>query len=231
MKTKWPKLLPPLTEEQKRIREEFMLLWHQTLPNKYQAIENFNHGYPVRQRVKEHVRTLEVGVGLGAHLEFEDLSDQEYHALELREEWVKKVEQDYPQVQVIPGDCQRRLPYENQWFDRIIAIHVLEHLVDLPSALKEIRRILKSDGQFCAVIPCEGGSLYSFGRLVSAKRIFKKKYNMDYNWLIQSEHVSNAREILEEIKAYFIIQHSTFFPLRVPLIDCNLCIGISMTPK
>src|SRR5690349_20198224 len=43
---KWPKTFPPLTEEQKRISDDFMKAWHEVLPQKYGVIEKFNHGYP-----------------------------------------------------------------------------------------------------------------------------------------------------------------------------------------
>ncbi len=29
---KWPKILPPMTPEQRRISDEFMKVWHQELP-------------------------------------------------------------------------------------------------------------------------------------------------------------------------------------------------------
>jgi ubiquinone/menaquinone biosynthesis C-methylase UbiE len=37
------------------------------------------------------------------------------------------------------------MPFEDGYFDRVIAIHVLEHLPDLPRALREISRLMKKD--------------------------------------------------------------------------------------
>ena len=44
----WPKVLPPLTPEQQRVSDDFYRHWHEVLPNKYRAIEEFNHSYPRR---------------------------------------------------------------------------------------------------------------------------------------------------------------------------------------
>src|SRR4051794_39473182 len=38
----WPKTLPPLTEQQKAISDDWMRYWHSILPNKYGVIEKFN---------------------------------------------------------------------------------------------------------------------------------------------------------------------------------------------
>ena len=46
------------------------------------------------------------------------------------------------------ADCQQRLPFEDGSFDRALAIHVLEHLPNLPAAVAEIHRLLKPSGRF-----------------------------------------------------------------------------------
>ena len=67
-------------------------------------------------------------------MEREDLSLQEYHAVELREELAQALADRQPGVKAIAANCQERLPYEDGFFDRVLAIHVLEHLPDLPRA-------------------------------------------------------------------------------------------------
>jgi ubiquinone/menaquinone biosynthesis C-methylase UbiE len=64
---------------------------------------------------------------------------------------------------VIVGDCEDRIDVPEQFFDRIIAIHVLEHLTNLPKALDELVRVLAPGGRLSVVIPCEGGLLYFLG--------------------------------------------------------------------
>lgn len=226
--SKWPKKLPALTEEQVRIKDDWMKHWLEILPNKYGIIERFNHGYPARS-CRPGGRVLEIGAGLGEHLAYEDLTGTEYHALELRPEIANEIRRRHPQISVVTGDCQQSVPFGDRYFDRVIAIHVLEHLPDLPAALREIHRTLKPGGEFCAVIPCEGGLAYGLARFISSKRIFEKRYNMSYDFCIRSEHVNRPHEIMEELARLFRSKRSAYFPLGIPSVQVNLVIGLVLS--
>jgi SAM-dependent methyltransferase len=231
---KWPKPPAVLTAEQKAVADEFMMLWHEILPSRYQLLERFNHGYPARQRPRlggDRIRTLEIGGGLGEHIAFEDLSGQDYYVNELRPSMAERIVERFPAVEVVVGDCQQRLDFDDGFFDRVVAIHVLEHLRNLPSALAEIRRLLKPEGQLCVVIPCEGGWAYSFARNISTRRIFEKRFNMPYDWCIQSEHVNLPAEIFEELAQFFEITNRSYFPLVAPSVQLNLVIGLTLRPR
>ena len=73
---KWPKVLPPLTPEQQARSDGFMKLWHEELAGRprYGLIEKFNHMFPVKHSPPGFKTTLEIGAGLGEHLEYEQLS-------------------------------------------------------------------------------------------------------------------------------------------------------------
>ncbi len=233
---KWPKVLPPLTPEQKRINDDFMKRWHEILPNRYGMIETFNHSFPVKASRPGFVRTLEIGAGLGEHLHYEKLTpeqEKDYHALELRSAMADKIRENFPRVQAITGDCQAQLDFPDGHFDRYIAVHVLEHLPDLPSCLREAYRLLhKERGQLLIVIPCEGSPAYSLARKISAQRVFEKTYKMSYDVFIKREHINLPHEILAELHPYFTIEKRSFFPLPfLPFIFNNLCIGIALKPR
>jgi SAM-dependent methyltransferase len=228
--TKWPKQTPELTDEQERIRDDFVEHWHHVLPS-YSAVEKFNHGWPAKY-AKPGTRTLEIGAGLGEHLEYEPAPlPGEYVSNELRGPMADEIRRRYPDVEVVTGDCQERLPADDASFDRVLAIHVLEHLPDLPAALKEIRRVVKPDGRLLAVIPCERGLAYAAARRVSAKRIFQKRYKMSYDWFIASEHLNLPREIMEECDRDFTLVNRRFFPFRVPSVQTNFVIGLEYKPR
>jgi SAM-dependent methyltransferase len=233
MKMKWPKKIPELTDDQVRIKDEWMKYWHEILPNKYGVIEKFNHGFPVRILQKDHkaLETLEIGPGLGEHITFENLKNQQYSVIELRDNMADVLKKRFPSVKAYVGDIQKRTEFDDKQFDRVIAVHVLEHLPDLPSALREIHRILKDGGHFTAVIPCEGGLAYSFARCISTNQIFKKKFKMNYALLMKTEHVNQPIEIIEEITRDFTIAKKEYFPLKLPLVFCNLCIGLDMKKR
>jgi SAM-dependent methyltransferase len=226
--TKWPKQLLALTDEQRRIKDDFMKHWHEVLPRRYGLIERFNHGYPARQH--RPGRVLEIGAGLGEHIEYEDLHGVEYYALEMRENMAAEIRRRFPAVHAITGNCEERIDFPDASFDRILAIHVLEHLPNLPAAIGEVRRLLKTDGEFIVVIPCEGGLAYSLARRISAQRIFEARYNTSYDWFIRTEHINVPSEILSELKPHFEIVDREFFPLRIPSITLNLVIGLTLRP-
>jgi SAM-dependent methyltransferase len=232
---KWPKKLPELTPEQKRISDDFMKYWHEVLPRRYGVIDDFNHRYPVRHAPQSFRRTLEIGAGNGEHLEYEMLSDEQwnnYHALELRENMAEQIRTRFPRVRVVVGDCQTRLAFPDGYFDRILAIHVLEHLPDLPATVAEMRRLCDlQKGIFSVVIPCEGSPAYSLARRISAQRIFERRYKQSYRWFIEREHINRPDEIIKVLETSFDSVHRAFFPLPIPLIATNLCIGLTLRPK
>jgi len=233
---KWPKTFPPLTPEQQRICNDFMKKWHEVLPRQYGIIERFNHIFPVTYSQPGFKTTLEVGAGLGEHFCYEKLtSEQErnYHALELRENMTETLRKRFPSIQAITGDCQTRLEFRDGYFDRYIAVHVFEHLPNLPACIREAYRLLnKERGQLLIVIPCEGSPAYLLARKISAQRIFEKTYKIPYKNFISREHINVPHEILEELEPYFTIEHKKFFPLPfLPFVFNNLCIGLALKPR
>jgi SAM-dependent methyltransferase len=233
--THWPKIIPPLNAEQKRISDDFMKYWHQVLPKKFGIIDDFNHGYAVRHAPESFRTTLEIGAGLGEHLAYERLTPEQeanYVALELRENMAAEIRRRFPRVHALIGDCQERLNFADGSFDRILAIHVLEHLPDLPATVREMHRLCRpGTGVVSVVIPCEGSLAYSLARRMSAQRIFEKRYGQSYNWFIRREHLNRPEEILGELEPYFHIQRRSFFPVPLPLLFCNLCVGLTLHPR
>ena len=225
--TRWPKPFPQLTDEQLRIRDDYMKYFHEIYSERYGAVAKFNHTYPLSS-ARPGIRTLEIGAGLGEHLDFEDASEQEeYVALELRDEMAAVIAQAHPGISTLVGDVVAGLDVPDASFDRVVAIHVLEHLPNLPPALDEVRRVLKPGGLFEIVIPCEGGLGYALGRRVTSKRVFEKRYNMDYDWYIKSEHFNVPSEIMAELDTRFTRQRSSWWPLKVPSVHLNLCLGLT----
>jgi SAM-dependent methyltransferase len=228
---KWPKAIAPLTAEQLAVRDGFMRDHLEAMQTKwYGVVENFNHGYPLRT-FSQGCRTLEIGAGIGSHLKWEKYREQDYHAVELRDDLARTIRQRYPEVKAVTGDCQQRLPFDDGFFGRVLAIHVLEHLPNLPAALSEIHRVMSPEGLFSVVIPAEGGLANSVARAISTRRSFEKKYRQSYDWLIKSEHLNVPGEIAEELDKLFETRHQRFYPFFIPSVNLNVAIGLTLVKK
>jgi SAM-dependent methyltransferase len=224
----WPKVLARLPAPQQAIADDFLKHWHRVLPARYNAIERFNHTYPLRHLpAADRWRTLELGAGIGGHLAFEPLDRQDYHCIELRDAMAQEIRARYPAVVTLTADCQERIPYADAYFDRVVVIHVLEHLPNLPAALDEVHRVLKTDGVFSAVLPCDPGLLYELARKLSAERIFRARYRLPYRWFIRREHLNSPAEILQLIGQRFQVIDRAYFPLKVRVVNLNLCLGVT----
>jgi SAM-dependent methyltransferase len=233
--SKWPKQLPPLSPEDKRICDDFMEHWHDVFPNRYSMADRFSHVYVAKHRPTQFLHTLEIGAGLGEHLKYETLTEEQernYVAVEARLNMAQRLHLNCPNIRTYVGDCQAQLDFPDGAFDRIIAINVLEHLPNLPGAIREMHRLCnKETGTFSIVIPCEGGLAYGLAREISAKRIFQKRYKRPYQIFIGREHINVPSEILAELRPYFETIQATYFPIPVKLEFCNLFIGATLRPK
>ena len=227
--TQWPKVIPPADEELQAIIDDMILRWHTETPGSWKLIDRFNHKYPLRSypRDVERFRTIEIGAGDGEQIAFEDLSRQEYTCVELRDDMAASLQQRFPAVKTIIGDCQDRLPFDDGHFDRVVAVHVLEHLPDLPSALNEMRRLLRPGGLLSVVIPCDPGFVYSIGRRFTAQRIFERRYKRPYELFLRREHINSPAEITGLIDERFTTIHRQYFPFRVPSVNLNVCLGLT----
>jgi SAM-dependent methyltransferase len=223
----WPKPMPELTAEQMAIRDDYMAYFYaEVYTARFGRIQRFNHTFAARS-FRPGISTLDLGAGLGEHLEFEDGRAGDYVALELRPEMAAEIAARYPYVTTISGDVERGLEFEVGHFDRVLAIHVLEHLPNLPAVLEELRRLLKPGGVLLVVLPCEGGALYTLGRRLTTQRVFEKRYGVSFDWCIASEHVSTLPEIVRELDDRFARRETAWFPSRVPTFHANVCAGLT----
>jgi SAM-dependent methyltransferase len=226
----WPKVRPELSERQTLVLEDwYSQFLNEVLPGRYGWVDKWNHSYAARS-ARAGERTLEIGPGTGSHLDFEDIASQvEYVGLELRDTFSQEMRVRYPNVRVVVGDCQRGIDFPDGYFDRVLAIHVLEHLENLPAALAEVRRVLRPSGRLVVVIPCEGGIGYGLGRKVTVQRTFERRYGLPYAWVTSFEHVNTAWEVLRECQARFQSLSQSYFPLGVHSVDLNLLIGLTLS--
>lgn len=89
--------------------------------------------------------------------------------------------------------------------------------------------MLRPGGIFSLVVPCDPGIAYEIARQVSSARIFRKRYHRPYMWLMRREHINSPREILWVMKGKMREIQRSYFPLGIPIMNANLCVGLTFT--
>lgn len=165
-------------------------------------------------------RLLEIGCGNGQLWEKNTLNlrNREFFLSDSSEGMVKEVREKYgSQFNCIVVDCEQ-IPFKDNYFDCIIANHVLFYLNDLNQGLKEIKRVLRPDG----VLYC---STYGHKHMKEINEIVKEFDNrivLSSNNLYSKFGLENGQEILNQ---YFnSVQLKTYEDCLVineaqPLID------------
>lgn len=92
-----------------------------------------------------------IDVGCGTVSFFDAVPCQEYFLVDIVPDYVDYMkEQGYP---AIVGDINKKLPFEDHYFDIVVCSDILEHVLSLEGALDEVERIIKPDGVFAINIP------------------------------------------------------------------------------
>jgi len=103
---------------------------------------------------------------------------------------------DCPKQQIIQGNAEK-LPFENDFFDVIIAVHSIEHIKEYKKTLKECNRTLKKDGILFLDLPTK---LFEFPHFIpiTRKEVFKineflKKIRLEnkIQFIFDKTHVSS----------------------------------------
>lgn len=176
-------------------------------------------------------RVLEIGFGAGRHSLFFGGDRAKYFACEY-----SPVHADTEAWQAMQGRClrcdARALPFADASVDTAISVYTLEHIEDLQAVFAEVSRVLTPQGEFLVGLPCEGGLAWNLGRELTTRRIFSKKYNVNYDKVIAFEHVRDVQGIVEEIGAsrHFKIVERAYLPFRVPSANLNLIACLRLAP-
>lgn len=112
---------------------------------------------------KHFGRILEVGAGIGEHLEFVESSYDEYLLTDLRIDLLVEAMTPRPGLTIEQQDVQN-LTYPNRTFDRVIVTCVLAHVPDPALALRELFRVAKPGAKVSIYLPCEPGILLRLAR-------------------------------------------------------------------
>ena len=170
-------------------------------------------------------RVLEVGAGTGIHLRFVRHAFDHYWMTDLNPPFLEQIDLGdrsgrHGQVHV-KAENATALSFPDNMFDRVIAAHVLEHLVHPHQVLREWARVLRPGGLLSLVLPCDPGIAWRFGRLLGPRRRFRKA-GLDYDYWMAREHVNAVNNLVALVRYYFAAPREEWRPLRIPSMDLNL---------
>ncbi|MBN2378724.1 methyltransferase domain-containing protein [candidate division WOR-3 bacterium] len=99
-------------------------------------------------------RVLEVGASSGYRIERYMDTGTELFGVDSDALAVEEGKRSGSGTNLTLGDaCE--LPYKDRFFDKVLSVHLLEHLPDPVRAVEEMARVLKPKGQAVIVVPCE----------------------------------------------------------------------------
>ena len=102
-------------------------------------------------------------------------------------------------VNLIEGDAQN-LPFRDLFFDKVLTVHLLEHLGRPRKAIQEMARVLKPEGSGVIVVPCErlrGDTAFAgWLRLVN---LHKHRFTPPKMYALLSPHFTIERAIFHTI--------------------------------
>jgi phosphatidylethanolamine/phosphatidyl-N-methylethanolamine N-methyltransferase len=170
-------------------------------------------------------RVLEIGAGTGEHFAFVRhrfdeyiLTDHDAEALQVARRKIGGTAKGNIAFDVQSG---AGLTYADQSFDRVLAVHVLEHIYQPHLAIKEWLRVLKPGGMLSILIPTDPGLAWRLGRHFGPRRNALAQ-GIAYDYVMAREHVNSCNNLIAILRHYLPEAREGWWPLPVPSIDMNL---------
>ena len=175
-------------------------------------------------RKKKYSKVLEIGAGSSPHIDYLKHDYDEYFIVETSSsalELYKKMKN----IKAYSYDGNN-LPFEDNFFDRIIISHCLEHTNEAEKFLFEMMNKLKTGGVLSISLPTDPGLMWRLGKLFTKYYSAKKTYNIsskDYEYLQATEHINSIFNLIALIRYNFKNQiEENFLPFKIKLVDINL---------
>ena len=202
----------------------------------YKGVNGFLMRYCHRKlesfkRKEKYSKVLEIGAGNAPHLDYLKHDYDEYfiaetstYALEFYKEMKNVKAYSYDGV---------NLPFEDNFFDRIIISHCLEHISGPEKFLFEVMNKLRNGGVLSVSLPTDPGLLWRLGKIFTkyytAKRTYKISSN-EYDYLLATEHINSIFNLISIIRYNFKNQiDESFLRFKIRLVDINLFYNVHIT--
>jgi phosphatidylethanolamine/phosphatidyl-N-methylethanolamine N-methyltransferase len=170
-------------------------------------------------------KVLEVGAGTGEHIKHIRHRFNEYWLTDVNLQMLNQsMKMAVPNLNgriLLQKEDATKLSFVDGSFDRVIAAHILEHIIEPHKALREWARVIKPGGILSLVLPCDPGFAWRFGRLLGPRNKFRKA-GIDYDYWMAREHINSIHNLVNLIRYYFPVIRDQWLPCKVPSTDINL---------
>ena len=180
---------------------------------------------------KKYSKVLEIGAGSAPHIDYLKHDYDEYFVAETSDhalEFYKGMKN----IKAYSYDGTD-LPFNNNFFDRIIISQCLEHINEPEKFLLEMMSKLKEGGILSISLPTDPGLLWRLGRLFIKYFIVRKTYNVskeEYEYINATEHINSIFTLINLIRYNFKNQiEEHYLPFRIKLLDINLFYIVHIT--
>lgn len=180
-------------------------------------IQDMGHKFVSSKTSKGKI--LEIGFGRGRQAKFFKGNKDNYFPTEINNNYENSIWRIFKNFKICDA---KNLPFKEEYFDKVVSIYNLEHIDDVDKVLKEVNRVLKKNGKFIVILPCEDGFFWNIGRELTTRRIYSKKYNLNYDKVIAYEHKYNLKLLLKKLQNNFKLVKKKYYPFFIPLKDFNL---------
>ena len=178
---------------------------------------------------------LEIGAGSSPHIQYLNHNYKRYYFLESSKFAIQHLKKNFGKNKKIYFKYYKnnKIPFQKNYFDRIIISHVLEHIPDPEQYLSQIFSKLKRNGILSIALPNDPGILWRLGRyflkIFKVKKILKIS-EKEYNYMIATEHINSIFNLISIIKYKYEknIIDEKYLPFRIKNIDLNLFYNVTL---
>jgi phosphatidylethanolamine/phosphatidyl-N-methylethanolamine N-methyltransferase len=167
-------------------------------------------------------QVLEIGGGIGEHLEFILHDYDNYFITDIR---LPTLQGKFAESQRIICRIENaeQLSFPDRSFDRVISTCLLHHVQNPEKVFEEILRVLKTNGVATIFLPCDPGLFVRILRGLTTARNAKKAGFLGYQLMISREHRNHFISLLNMAKFVFRGKRLqvNYFPFRVPSWNMN----------
>jgi ubiquinone/menaquinone biosynthesis C-methylase UbiE len=203
------------------------------------GISYFEKSLEKRSKLKLNLNSqLELGSGSGEHLPYvKQIPEKEYICLDLSlprtDAYLKS---SHPQLQkivkFIQGDAEE-LPFKAEVFEKVTGTCLLHHVSDPLAVLLEARRVTKTGGEICFIIPTDPGLLNQWVKRLISYRRMKKFTNHKPELILALDHINHVGGLLELCRFVFKEDelHIDYLPFRIKSWNLNLIARVHVIKK